>query len=51
MVTPLYYFEISLWLNDPKNFQKALSASKYTNFEGGARAEKNAIFWSKPSET
>ena len=37
---PLYYFEISIFGNRPKNFLKAPWAPIYTNFEGGARA-----FW------
>ena len=35
---------------DLKNFLKAPSAPKYTNFEWGAHAKKNAIFWSKFSK-
>ena len=29
---------------NPKNYSKSPSASIYTNFEGGARAKKNAFF-------
>ena len=40
----LYYFEISIFGEDPKNFLKALLAPIYTSFEGGARAEKTQFF-------
>ena len=46
MVPPLYYFEVFLE-TDPKNFTKAPLAPIYTNFEGGARAEKTRFFLSK----
>ena len=35
------------FVTDPKNF---LKAPIYTNFEGGARAEKTQFFWSKFSK-
>ena len=36
----------SFLVTDPKNFLQTPSVSKYTNFEGGGRDEKNTIFWS-----
>ena len=48
---PLWYSLRNPFLADrPSNFLKAPLAPMYTNFEGGARAEKNAIFWSKLSK-
>ena len=44
---PLYFFRYPFLVTDPKIFLKALINN---NFEGGARAEKNAIFWSKFSK-
>ena len=35
---------IDFWLTDPKIFLKVPLAPKYTNFEGGARAEKKRDF-------
>ena len=36
--------EIHFWPTDPKNFLQAPSAPIFTNFEGGARAEKTQFF-------
>ena len=42
---PLYYFEKSILVTDPKIFLKAPLAPIYTNFEGsGARAKKRQFF-------
>ena len=49
--SPLWYSLRNPFLADrPSNFLKAPLAPMYTNFEEGARAEKNAIFWSKLSK-
>ena len=48
-VSPLYYFEISIFGDGPKKFFKAPLAPIHTNFERGARS-KNAIFWSNVSK-
>ena len=44
------YEEIHFGPTDPKIFLKAPLAPIYSNFEGRAGAEKNAIFWSKFSK-
>ena len=49
--SPLWYFQqIQFRPTNPKNFLKAPLAPIYTKFKGGARAKKNAIFWSKFSK-
>ena len=48
--TLVLFWDIQFWLNDLKIFVKAPLEPVYTNFEGGARAKKNAIFVSKFSK-
>ena len=41
---PLYYFEVSLFVTDPKMFLQAPLAPICTNIDGGARADKRNFF-------
>ena len=47
----LYYFEVYLFVTDPKIFLKAPSAPIFTYIEGGARAEKRDFFGQKFQES
>ena len=40
-----YFLKIHFWPTDPKNSLKAPLGPIYTNFEGGARAEKTQFFY------
>ena len=37
--------DIDFWLTDPKKYLKAPSAPIYTNFKGGARAQKREFLF------
>ena len=43
------FWDIHFWLTNAEIFLKAPLAPIYTNFKGGARAEKD-VFWSKFSK-
>ena len=48
---PLYYFEIFIFGDGPKDFSKGAFGANIYQFWGGSTLRKNAIFWSKLSKT